>query len=265
MARANRHYLPGLIWHITHRCHRRQYLLKFARDRRTWIGWLFEARKRFGLSVLDYMVTSNHIHLLVYDQQGKNVIPQSMQLIAGRCGQEYNQRKNRSGAYWEDRYHATAVESDEHLRQCLTYIDLNMVRAGTVSHPKQWPDCGFREIQNPRERFRIVDWEQLMLMVNASSMEELQRVCRRQVEEALIKKELDRQAQWSESLAVGSHAYIENIRKQLGIRARGRGVFPLESGFQLREKYEAYRSSLEHEKGVLSLKNERYWDLSHSY
>ncbi len=59
MARAHRHYLPGMIWHLTHRCQERQFLLKFACDRQAWIGWLFEARQRFGLSVLDYMVTSN--------------------------------------------------------------------------------------------------------------------------------------------------------------------------------------------------------------
>jgi hypothetical protein len=39
-----------------------------------------EAKKRFGLCVLDYIVTSNHIHLLVKDT-GANVIAESMQLI----------------------------------------------------------------------------------------------------------------------------------------------------------------------------------------
>lgn len=42
MPRANRHFLPNHVWHITHRCHRREFLLKFARDRRGWVGWLFE-------------------------------------------------------------------------------------------------------------------------------------------------------------------------------------------------------------------------------
>ena len=83
--------------------------------------------------MLDYL-TSNHIHLLVKDT-GRDVIAQSMQLIAGRTAQEYNQRKNRQGAFWEDRYHATAIEADEHLHRCLVYIDLNMVRAGVVNHP----------------------------------------------------------------------------------------------------------------------------------
>jgi hypothetical protein len=39
------------------------------------------------------------------------------------------------GAYWEDSYHATAVQADQHLHRCMVYIDLNMVRAGAVSHP----------------------------------------------------------------------------------------------------------------------------------
>jgi uncharacterized protein (TIGR02452 family) len=40
-----------------------------------------------------------------------------MQLIAGRTAQEYNQRKNRQGAFWEDHYHATAIEADRHLHR----------------------------------------------------------------------------------------------------------------------------------------------------
>ena len=92
MARANRLHIPGQVWHITHRCHKKEFLLKFARDRRRWLAWLFEAKKRFGLRVLNYVVTSNHIHLLVIDS-GPDVIPKSIQLIAGRTAQEFNQRK----------------------------------------------------------------------------------------------------------------------------------------------------------------------------
>jgi hypothetical protein len=71
--------------------------------------------------VLDYIVTSNHIHLLVKDT-GSNVIA-GMQLIAGRSAQEYNERKERHGAFWEDRYHASAIEADEHLHRCLAWSD----------------------------------------------------------------------------------------------------------------------------------------------
>ena len=65
--------------------------------------------------MLNYTITCNHVHLLVLDT-GNQVIGRSMQLIAGRSAQEYNERKNRRGAFWEDRYHATAVEADGHLQ-----------------------------------------------------------------------------------------------------------------------------------------------------
>jgi putative transposase len=135
MARAKRHYLPGYSWHIAHRCHKREFLLKFGRDRRSWLQWLFEAKKRYELSILNYMATSKHIHLLVFDRGGCQVIPRSMQLVAERTGQQYNQRKKRKGAFSEDRYHATAVETNEHLIQCLVYMDLNMVRTGDSESP----------------------------------------------------------------------------------------------------------------------------------
>jgi putative transposase len=61
---------------------------------------------------------SNHIHLLVVDDGDREVIPSSVQLVAGRTGQEYNERKDRKGAYWEDRFHATAVETGDHLARC---------------------------------------------------------------------------------------------------------------------------------------------------
>ena len=42
MARANRHYIPGHVWHLTHRCHKREFLFKFAKDYLRWMQWLCE-------------------------------------------------------------------------------------------------------------------------------------------------------------------------------------------------------------------------------
>jgi putative transposase len=49
--------------------------------------WLFEAKKRYGLSVLTYMVTSNHNRLLVIDVSDGDVFPNSIPLIARRRGE----------------------------------------------------------------------------------------------------------------------------------------------------------------------------------
>ncbi len=72
MPRRKRIHIPGFLWHITHRCHKKEHLLKFEKDRKTWRNWLFKAKKRYGLRVITYVVTCNHIHLLAVDS-GKDI------------------------------------------------------------------------------------------------------------------------------------------------------------------------------------------------
>jgi putative transposase len=239
MPRANRYFLPGHIWHITHRCHQKAFILKFARDRRRYLRWVFEAKKRFGLSVLDYIVTSNHIHLLVKDT-GPNVIAQSIQLIAGRTAQEYNQRKRRQGAFWEDRYHATAIEADEHLHRCLVYIDLNMVRAGAVKHPNEWAHCGYCEIQQPPERYAIIDLLELSGLCGFREVADLQQAHRQWIREGLTCEIGGRDERWSDVIAVGSLAFVDKVKSELGFKAKHRGVTEVTGTHMLREQSEAY-------------------------
>lgn len=234
MPRAHRHFLPGHVWHITHRCHQKEFLLKFMHDRAAYLHWLFEAKKRFELCVLNYMVTSNHVHLLVQDS-GDDVIPQSMQLIAGRTAQEYNRRKRRKGAFWEDRYHATAIETGEHLHRCLVYIDLNMVRAGVVRHPAEWPHSGYREIQNPPERYAIIDLVSLSALCGFEAVARYQEAHRHWIEAALAQQAAGRDERWSRSLAVGTQAFVEKLRAELAIKARFREVVETDGVCTLRE------------------------------
>ncbi len=259
MARANRHYSLNRVWHLTHRCHQRQFLLKFEKDRRRWMAWLYEARQRFELRVLNYMVTSNHVHLLVLDS-GEDVIPKSLQLIAGRTGQEYNQRKGRKGAFWEDRYHATAIDTDEHLIRCLVYMDLNMVRAGVVKHPSEWTTSGYHEIQNPPKRYSRIDVEALMDLCGMKDHGQFKREHRQWVEEALKIQKGQRESAWTESIAVGGGEFVEGIKAQLMSKASGRKIIRSSDGFELRESITPYRALLEGEKGLLSPKNGHFLD-----
>ncbi len=213
MPRANRVYCRGFVWHLTQRCHEKQFLLRFARDRRRWRHWLFEARRRYGLCVLNYIATSNHVHLLVADQ-GEREIAASMQLIASQTAQEYNRRKNRKGAFWQDRYHATAVQTGDHLIRCLSYIDLNMVRAGVVRHPREWRDSGYHEIQDPPARKRIIDRERLAQLVEIGNVQRLRTAHERWLNEALQRS--CRDPVWTENVAVGDDAFLETLKHELG-------------------------------------------------
>jgi len=257
MPRANRHYIPGYVWHITHRCHKKEFLLKFARDRRRWLEWLFEAKKRYGLSILNYMVTSNH--LLVRDNRERDVIPKSIQLIAGRTGQEFNQRKSRKGAFWEDRYHATAIETDQHLIQCMVYIDMNMVRTGVIHHPSGWPFSGYNEIQQPRKRYALIDYRGLMELLNFGTMDHFIGAYGGWVEKSLNDGNPVRDGKWSESVAVGSREFVERTKERLGIRAKGREVLKAGDGYELREPAAPYEANSGHENADLRMQNAYSW------
>jgi putative transposase len=259
MPRANRTFLPGRIWHITHRCHKKEFLLKFRKDKRLWLKWARRAKSRYGLTILNFMITSNHIHMLVTTgrdarerrlQQGRRqsqeTISRALQLIEARVAQEFNVRKDRRGAFWEDRYHATAIESGVQLARCLTYIDMNMVRAGVIKHPGEWPFCGYHELAQelatqrdqdrahehererahgltrkptpprPRCRTRLVDSRELLELTGARDIRTLHRMRSAWIGAAIRKGELDREPVWTESVAVGSEEYLWQFQEESG-------------------------------------------------
>jgi putative transposase len=235
MARANRHYMSNLIWHITQRCHNQDFLFKFVRDRKRWLYWLFQAKKRFKIHILNYMVTSNHIHLLIHDNLQASSIANSMNLIAGRTAWEYNHRKKRKGAFWEDRYHATAVESDTHLLHCMVYIDLNMLRAGVVEHPSEWPHSGYNEIIAHRERYKIIDFPCLIKLLGVKDQKHLIYTYKEIIDDKVESRCHQREPKWTESIAVGSKDFLKKINHRLPLKFRNRRIIEHEGGFELYE------------------------------
>jgi len=223
---------------------------------------LYQAKKRYKMTILNYMVTSNHVHLLIVDTGKRDVIPKSMQLVAGRTAQEYNQRKNRTGAYWEDRYHATAVESGEHLARCMVYIDTNMVRAGVVSHPSLWSFSGYNEIQEPRRKNILIDYKKLQWLIGSGSYDQLKSSHRGWVDEYLGNGAGGRQDEWTDSIAVGSKSFIEKVKSLLGFKAKGRDVIEGGEGYNLREEAASYMAHFRAEKDDIGPENAYFWDVN---
>jgi REP element-mobilizing transposase RayT len=220
---------------------------------------LFEAKKRYGLDILNYNVTSNHIHLLVVDGD-REVIPKSLQLIAGKTAQEFNRRKARKGAFWEDRYHATAIETGEHFLRCLVYIDLNMVRNGAVQHPSAWQHGGYQEIQNPPLRYSLIHREKLIACCGLETDEQLRKRHRQWVEESIDNGTNLRQPQWTESIAVGSKGFVQGVLQKLELQAKGRLVREVVDYYELREQETAYSVHFTSENRLLRVGNEYYWN-----
>ncbi len=69
-----------------------------------------------------------------------------------------------------------------------------------------------------------------------------------------------RDARWSEALAVGSLAFVEQIKSELGISAMHRGVEQSAGTSVLREPSEAYGNQFAGENDALKPENTILWD-----
>jgi len=221
MPRAHRTYIPGQYWHLTHRCHNKSFLLRAREDRRNWTQWAVKAYKRYYFTILNYCVTSNHIHILILYTKGQDSIARSMQLVQGNTAQYYNHRKKRSNAYWGDRYSATAIESGIHLRNCFAYIELKMIRAGAVNDPINWDFCGYQDIQRYRKRNVLIYYDALCSTFGANNMNHMKNLQIEMIENYQSKYGLKRCSEWTEAIAIGSPQYLENFRMQV----KRKGVF----------------------------------------
>ena len=248
MPRANRYFVPGHVYHLTHRCHNRQFLLRFARDRDRYRQMLKEALVRFDLALLDYCLTSNHVHLIACADD-VHQISQFMQVVAGEFAQSYNRRKERSGAYWGDRFHSTIIEPGGHLQECMVYIALNMVRSGVVSHPREWAWCGYHELVGLRKRFRILNVDRLMQLFGNPDLDRFREQYVWSIQERLGKDHAKREPKWTESIAVGSRVFVGQIEAQI----KGRQSLEIQGdgeSWTLTESAGAYHSAYSLGKGA---------------
>jgi putative transposase len=161
--------------------------------------------------------------------------------VAGEFARAYNRRKDRTNAFWGDNFHPTLVEGGPYLWRCLCYIELNMVRAGVVSHPEQWQWVGYHEIMGQRQRYRLLDLERLCWRLGTQSLEAVRENLAVGLKQAIACNQMLREACWAESLAVGSAGFVERIRPMILSRRETEVVEALEEVWVLQEQGVPYR------------------------
>lgn len=125
--------------------------------------------------------------------------------------------------------------------ECMIYIDLNMVRAGVVNHPSQWPWAGYNELQNPKRRYRLIDSQRLMRLLNFESYNGFSKTYKKWIDPSIKAKLSDRDSRWTQSIATGSREFIESVKQKLGSIARGRQVVKTGGAHhELKEAQSAY-------------------------
>lgn len=136
MARPLRHQAPG-FYHLTQRGVAGEVVYLDDVDRSLFVRLLDKAARRYRWLLHAHCLMSNHFHLVV--ELREPTMARGMQYLTGQYGLRFNERHDRRGHVFQDRYRSTVIETEEHLAEALRYVAFNPVRAGLCERPEDWP------------------------------------------------------------------------------------------------------------------------------
>jgi putative transposase len=95
---------------------------------------------RFRWVVHTYCLMPNHYHLVLAAPQRD--LSADMHRLNGLYARGFNDRYERVGHVFQNRFGARAIEGDAHVEAVCNYVLENPVRAGLCERPEDWPWSG---------------------------------------------------------------------------------------------------------------------------
>jgi hypothetical protein len=117
------------------------------------------------------------------------------------------------------------------------------------------------EIQKPRRKNMLIDYERLQRLLGAGSYDQRRSSHNGWIEEYLGSGAKTRQEEWTGSIAVGSRSFVENVKARLRFRAKGREVIEVGERYQLREGPARYKALFGVEKDQIGPENSYPWNV----
>jgi REP element-mobilizing transposase RayT len=129
------------IYHVIARGINRQEIFHDTEDHQRYLETLERFSKETGSTLLGYCLMGNHLHLLI--QEGHEGISVFMKRLGTSYAYWYNQKYNRTGHVFQDRFKSESVENDAYLLTVIRYIHQNPVKAGIIEKAQdyQWSSC----------------------------------------------------------------------------------------------------------------------------
>lgn len=143
MARLQRIAPKDIPIHIIQRGNNRQVCFGSDANYAAFAEWLKEYSQKYHVDVHAWVMMTNHVHLLCTPRK-ENGISQMMQDLGRRYVRYFNYEYKRTGTLWDGRYKSCLIQSDRYLLEVYRYIELNPVRAGIVSNPKDYRWSSYR-------------------------------------------------------------------------------------------------------------------------
>ena len=136
MPRTARKQSEAGIYHVMIRGINRQQIFIDDEDTRYFVSLLQEYQSTGSFVLYAYCLMGNHVHILL---QAKNdPLPVIMKRIGVRYVTHFNEKYDRIGHLFQDRYKSEPVDSDSYFLTVLRYIHNNPVKAGLCEKPEDY-------------------------------------------------------------------------------------------------------------------------------
>ena len=131
MARLPRELKADFCYHITIRCNNREFRLTRFECREVLLYAIKRCQAKYDFQVNALCIMSNHIHYLLTPKQPED-LPKIMHWLNWYTAMCFNRMLNRTGHFWEKRYHSTGFPVTDQRRalNTLRYIHANPKAAG---------------------------------------------------------------------------------------------------------------------------------------
>ena len=137
MPRRARMYIPGFPYHVVQRGNNREACFIEPENYQFYLELWKKLSKQYEVDVHAYCLMTNHIHFLATPAT-VTALSNTMKVVGSRYAQYINKKYRRTGTLWEGRHRASLIQKECYLLACYCYIELNPVRAGIVSSPKEY-------------------------------------------------------------------------------------------------------------------------------
>jgi len=142
MSRPSRLQSPNLHYHVIVRCNNQAYRFETPEDFAIYLNILGLVQKKHCFKLFNYELMNTHLHLFLQPSQ-TTPLAKTMQLLNWMYALNYNQRKNRKGHFWLERYQNIPVQSGRYALALMRYINRNPLRGNMVEYPGQWQWSGY--------------------------------------------------------------------------------------------------------------------------
>jgi putative transposase len=126
MVRKLRDLKVGFCYHVTVRCNNRDFRLTRFECKEVLLFALERCRRKFGFRLYGLCIMSNHVHYLL-EPKVPGDLPKIMHWLNWFTAMCFNRMLNRSGHFWEKRYHSSGFAKTDYRRalNTLRYIHAN--------------------------------------------------------------------------------------------------------------------------------------------